>query len=201
MRNSMHRSAFVIGFGMIAISVLAFPVYADDPMTAQTFVTYRSDQPRLPVSFEYPADWSVEYSTGAVEAYAQVQIYGPKSLEKRLRTYLVVRAMPQQTQGGHYADVGEMIDQYRKTLPPTLHIDQERQTTVLGEPTPLLEVSGSLLLPWNSQKAQPVPVRSERIFFEKNDRLYELAWMATPEASSTLAAAFSHLLQTLVLLE
>ena len=197
----MRCHTFMIGFGMIAVGVLVLPARAHDLMATHSFVVYRSDQQELPVSFEYPADWRVEYSKGTIEAYAQVQIYGPDSLDTRLRTYLVVRALPPKTKGGRYADVGEMIEAYRNTLPPSLRIDHEGETTVLGEPSPVIDISGTLPLPWNSQQAQQVPVKSQRVFFEHHGRLYELAWMATPEASSTVNAAFSRLLQTLALVE
>jgi hypothetical protein len=170
-------------------------------MATSSFAIYRSEQPELPLSFEYPSDWHVERSQGSSEAYAQVQVYGPESLEGRLRTYIVVRVIPPQADGGRYASVGEMAEDYRKTLLPTLRIEQDRELTVLESPAHVLDVSGTVLLPWKSPNAQSVPVKSQRVFFEKGARLYELAWMATPEVAPAVEAAFSHLLQTLTILE
>ena len=170
-------------------------------MAEGSFTLYRSHQPQLPVSFEYPADWQVEDSSGTIEAYAQVQIYGPASLEDRLRTYLVVRAIPPKAQGGRYAGLREMVEAYQKTLMPSLRIEQEREALVLETTATVLDISGTLLLPWEAKDPQPVPVKSQRIFLEKNGRLYELSWMATPDVSPRVEAAFSHLLQTLTLLE
>lgn len=158
---------------------------------------YESVRPELPVSFEYPADWDAEESFGSQEAYAQVQVYAPESLESRLRSYLVIRAVPPEEKGGRYAGLRAMADSYRHALQPGLQIDQEEQTNLLGASAVRFRVSGTLRLPWKSSRAQPVPVRSERIFFEKGGRLYELAWMATPEAADQVRDAFIHLLETL----
>ena len=61
---------------------------------------YHSRSAELPVQFEYPADWEAEYSRGSTEAYAQVQVYAPSAVESRLRSYLVVRAVPSGSSGG-----------------------------------------------------------------------------------------------------
>jgi hypothetical protein len=68
----------------------------------------------------------------------------------------------------------------------------------LGLPARQVSVSGTLRLPWKSPQALLVPVKGERIFVERNGWLYELGWMATPEASETVEAAFAHVLRTLV---
>ena len=196
MRGDMMRAGSgIIGVGLLLIAC------ASTGMAQHTFTMYRSTQSRLPVSFEYPADWQVEPSSGMMEAYTQVQLYGPASLDARLRTYMVVRVLPPKGQGGRFADAAAMADDYRKTLMPTLHIDQERQTQVLGTPAAMVDVSGTLLLPWKGTHPTPVPVKSQRVFFEKAGRLYELSWMATPEASAVVEQAFTHLLATLRLTE
>ena len=164
------------------------------------FTLYHSDHAQLPVSFEYPAEWQVEYSSGTAETYAQVQVYGPASLDHRLRTYMVIRAVPPKAQGGRYAGVSEMAAAYQTTLLPGLRVDQDRQEAVLGSPATILDVSGTLNLPWEVSRApRPVPVKSRRVFLEKNGWLYELSWLTTPEASQQVERAFSHLLKTLVL--
>ena len=196
----MRRSTLVTGFGMI-VSVAFFLVasYRDDGMAAESFTLYRSQQPQLPVSFEYPADWQVEDSSGTTEKYTQVQVYGPPSLETRLRTYMVVRAVPPKAEGGRFAGLGEMVEEYQKTLMPSLRIDQAQETVVLDVLARRLDISGTLSLPWKSKDPHPVPVKSQRIFLEKDGRLYELSWMATPEASQEVERAFSHLLDTLAI--
>ena len=190
-----------IGFGIIVGSALFLLTASLQEGRAESmFTRYQSEQAQLPVSFEYPAEWQVEYSSGAAEAYAQVQMYGPASLDKRLRTYMVVRAVPPKAQGGRYAGVGDMVAAYQTTLLPGLRVDQDRQTVVLDSPATMLDVSGMLNLPWEVSRApRPVPVKSQRVFLEKNGWLYELSWLTTPEASQQVERAFSHLLSTLVL--
>lgn len=193
----MRRRIFLVCFGMIAGGVLLPRAHAQEGGTTGTFSVYQSQQPQLPVSFEYPADWQLEPSTGKVEAYTQVQIYGPASLDHRLRTYLVIRGVAPQSAGGRYAGLNEMVDSYRHTLQQGLQIDQELHVSVLGVPAIEVEVSGTFRLPWESPAAQAVAVKSQRIFLEKNGRLYELAWMATQEAAPEVEQVFSHLLHTL----
>jgi uncharacterized protein YceK len=182
---------------MIGVVALGGVLFAQEAMGPKPFLVYRSDQPRLPVSFEYPAGWEAEYSKGTQEAYAQVAVYAPASLEDRMRAYMAVRALPPRDAGGRYAGLTDVIASYREQLMPSLRIDAERNTTVLDLPTTVLEVSGTLLLPWKSLAAQPVPVKGQRLFFEAHGLVYELSWLATPEASPQLEAAFSHLLETL----
>lgn len=196
----MRQHIPLISFGMIATGVLFLTAAAaQEGMSTSGFAVYSSNQPQLPVRFEYPADWQVEDSRGTTEAYTQVQIYGPASLEGRLRTYMVVRAVPPKAQGGLYAGLDEMVGAYQKTILPTLRIEQERQTVVLGSPARVLDINGTLLLPWKARDPQPVPVKSQRVFMEKNGLFYELSWMATPETSEAVERFFSHLLNTLVL--
>lgn len=197
----MRCSIPIVGFGIIASGVLLMAAHAQEGRATTAFTIYQSNQPQLPVRFEYPADWEVEHSSGTTEVYSQVQIYAPKSLEDRLRMYMVVRAIPPKAQGGRYAGLPEMIEDYQKTLLPSLRIEQDQQTAVLGSAARQLEISGTLRLPWKSPLAQPVPVKSQRIFLEKNGWLYELGWLATPEISYEVEEAFSHLLQTLTLIE
>jgi hypothetical protein len=186
---------------MIASGVWLLTAEAQEGQVTRTFAVYQGDLLQLPVRFEYPADWQVESSSGSTEIYSQVQIYGPPSLEDRLRTYLVVRAIPPKVHGGRYENLDEMVEGYRKDLLPTLHIEQEQQTIVLGQPARLLDVIGTLRLPWKSPTSELVPVKSQRIFLDKNGWFYELAWMATPEVALTVEEAFSHLLQTFSLSE
>ena len=197
MRHRISR----IGFGMIAGSALFLMTAGlQEGWAENVFTLYRSDHAQLPVSFEYPAEWQVEYSSGTEEAYAQVQMYGPASLDTRLRTYMVVRAVPPKAQGGRYAGVGEMVAAYQTTLLPGLRVEQDRQIIVLDSPATMLDVSGMLNLPWEVSRApRPVPVKSQRVFLEKDGWLYELSWLTTPEAAQQVERAFSHLLNTLVL--
>ena len=182
-------------FGMMA-AVGLLMVFPREGWTTDAFALYQSAKPQLPVKFEYPADWQVEESSGSQEAYAQVQVYGPSSLEPRLRTYLVVRAVPSKTGGGRYASLEEMISAFRDTLQPGLRIDGTHPAQVAGGSATQVEVSGQLWLPWESPKAVPVPVKSQRVFLERGGRFYEFAWMATPEVSGQVGAAFSRLLDT-----
>lgn len=174
---------------------------AQEGMVAGRFSEYESHEPQLPVRFEYPADWELEESTGAVETYTQVQLYAPAALEGRMRTYIVVRAVPAKAQGGRYATIEEMVHAYRETLLPAFHIESERTVTLNGMPATSLEMTGTLSLPWQSPRATPVPVRGERVFLAANGRFYELAWLTTPEASSRVTEVFARLLKTLSFLE
>jgi hypothetical protein len=116
-----------------------------------------------------------------------------------MRTYVVVRAIPPKAAGGRYDGLAEMIGSYREKLQPGLMVEGERQVTVLGVPATQLELGGSLRLPWRSPEARPVPVRGQRVFLQKDGRLYELGWLATPEAAAEVGAAFNRLLETLAL--
>ncbi|MBI2094331.1 MAG: hypothetical protein HYT88_06400 [Candidatus Omnitrophica bacterium] len=170
-------------------------------MAQEPFILYRSNQPQLPIAFEYPSAWQPEFSKGSVEPYVQVQVYGPASLESRLRTYIAVRSMPNAAEGGKYGDVQALVESYLQHLMPSFKIDKDQTTQVLGIPARMLDISGTLALPWEAKDPQAIPIRGQRIFFEKNKRLYELSWLATPETSSIVEAAFQKLLATLSLVE
>ena len=184
---------------MIAGGILLLGWYAGTGSTATTFSVFRSDQANLPVTFEYPSDWQVERSSGSTERYAQVQVYGPSALDDRLRSYLVVRAIPPAAQGGRFAGLEQMIASYEETLLPTLRVAQRRQTKVAGLPATVLEVGGTMLLPWNGANPKPVPVKSERVFLERNGWLFELAWLTTAEAAAAVEPVFARLVETFAL--
>lgn len=197
----MSRSAALICFGMIAAWGLPTAASTQEESATTAVSVYQSTQPQLPIRFEYPTEWEAEESSGTVEVYAQVQVYAPASFENRLRTYMVVRAVPVVTQGGRYGGVDEMVAEYRKTLPPTLGIEQERSATILGLSARQLDLSGTLQLPWWSQQSRAVPVKGQRVFFEKQGRLYEVGWLTTPEVSDEVEGLFAHLLRTLTISE
>lgn len=192
-----QRRGLQAAVGMMAAGTVWLMVNVQEGDATDTFAQYQSTRAEAPMRFEYPAGWEVEASSGSLEPYAQVQVYGPSTLEGRLRTYLVVRMVPRKADGGRYADAAEMASSYRATLQTGLRIDAERPASALGAPATQFDVSGTLLLPWESPAATPVPVKSQRLFLERDGRLYELGWMATPESAPTVADAFAHLLQTL----
>ncbi|MBI2105123.1 MAG: hypothetical protein HYT90_06085 [Candidatus Omnitrophica bacterium] len=172
------------------------------PATMDEFVTFSSATPQLPVRFEYPAGWQPEESAGSHERYAQVQVFGPASLEPRLRTYLVVRRVPPRAEGGRYGSLDEMVESYRATMQSGLHVDADRPVQVLGRTGRQLDISGDFRLSWETPgEIKSVPVKSQRIFVEQDGQFYELAWMATPEVADQVAAVFSRLLQTLTLVQ
>ena len=179
--------------GLIALG------HVEGGMAIDAFARYQGKTPELPVSFEYPAGWQVEESSGSQEVYRQVQIYGPKSLEDRLRVYLVVRAVPPKAVGGRYEGLEDMVRQYRVTLMSSLHVDAQGAIRLLGSSVPQLEVSGTLPRSWWSVDPEQIPVKGQRVFLEQDGRFYELGWMATAEASGPVAEAFRRLLQTLTL--
>ena len=188
-------------FGMMAGALLLLMGYPREGRTTEAFLPYQNAKPQLPVKFEYPAGWQVEESSGTSEVYSQVQIYGPASLEPRLRTYLVVRAVPPKAEGGRYASLSDMVETFRATLQPGLRIDQEQPIQVSGRPATKLELSGQLWLPWKSPNAKPIAVKSQRIFLERAGRFYEFAWMSTPEVSEQVIAVFSRLLETFTVVQ
>ncbi len=197
MRSMSPKNACRISAGCLTALVLIAGLPVREGQATDTFATYRSHQSPLPVSFEYPAGWEVEPSEGKTEAYAQVQVYAPAAFEPRLRVYLVVRVMPTAASGGRYASVDEAAAAYRETLLPTLRIDEAQETTALGVTARQVVVSGTLRLPWMSAAAHPVPVTGRRLFFEKGGRLYECAWLSTPDTAARVQAFFEHVLQTL----
>jgi hypothetical protein len=182
---------------MIGGFLLGLALPAVRGMSSDMFERYRSTQQQLPVAFEYPATWRVEESSGSREAYQQVQIYGPDTLDARMRTYLVVRAVPPQAAGGRYVQLTDMIESYRRTLMPSFRIEREQEVAVWGVPATQLDLGGHLRLPWQSPTAEEVPVTGQRLFLEKNGLLYELGWLATPESAPSVTTAFGHLLETL----
>lgn len=194
----MRRGVSIVCVSLAASAAWLISANAEEGSAMKPVVaSYRSAQPLLPISFEYPKEWKVEPSSGTMETYAQVQIYGPATVEHRLRTYLVIRVIPPKAQGGRYAGLNEMVETYRQSALPHLRVEQERHVVALGSPARQFEIVGTLQLPWWSKGSEPVPVKGRRIFFERNGSLYELGWLATPEASPTVEEAFAHLLLTL----
>ncbi len=197
MHSMSPNNACRISVGCLTALVLITGLPVREGQATDTFATYRNHHSSLPVSFEYPAGWEVEPSEGKTEAYAQVQVYAPIAFEPRLRVYLVVRAMPTAASGGRYASVDAAAAAYRETLLPSLRIDEVQETMALGVAARQVAISGTLRLPWMSAVAQPVPVTGRRLFFEKDGRLYECAWLSTPDVAARVQAFFEHLLQTL----
>ena len=176
---------------VLASAFISWSAMADDTFIAYTNRTY------LPVSFEYPAGWKAEPSSGSTESYTQVQVYAPDRPEDGLRTYLVVRIVPPKERGGKYASLGELVAAYRSTLLSTLEITGQRQIVVLGAPATLLELRGGLRLPWESKDPKFVPVKGQRVFLERDGRFYELAWLTSIQRGPEIEQVFSHLLSSL----
>ena len=172
-------------------------VHAPEGYPTGTFEVYRSATPPLSVSFEYPAGWQAEESSGSTERYRQVQLYAPPELEPRLRIYIVVRAVPAKDLGGKYGGVAEMATAYQNQALPSLTVEEHPPVMVLGSPATVLGVNGTMALPWQSSTPKAVPVSGARVFFEKDGTLYEAAWLATPEQAPAVQTAFTHLLDTL----
>lgn len=195
------RRRIVLGLVIAALGILCVFIVRPRPMTPSAFALYPPLLPELPVRFEYPADWYPEPSRGTTDAYVQIQLYAPAAFEPRLRTYMVIRAMPPIHQGGRYHNIDELVEEYRNTLLPSLRINVKRHIDLQGAPATVLELTGSLRLPWKSSAAETIPVHSQRIFFERGGRFFELAWMATPEGAPTVQEYFAHLMQTLQFVE
>lgn len=183
---------------MITGALLCVAAGAVSVMAESPYVAYRSQTPTLPVAFEYPAGWTAERSRGSAEAYDQVQLFAPEPAPAHVRSYIAVRAMPAKAQGGRYADAADMIASYRQTQMPMLAVTGESTIMVLGVPAVQLEIRGQMALPWKAAHPEMVSMQGQRVFFEKDGRLYELSWMAPEESASPTAAAFGHVVRTLV---
>ena len=170
-------------------------------MAQSDHARYHSTIPFWPVTFEYPADWQAEQSRGSQERYDQVQLFAPGSADARAHAYIAVRVMPRKNEGGRYASIEEMAAAYRQTQMPTLSTSEASQVTVLGVPALRMEVSGQMALPWKAAHPELIPMQGQRVFFEKDGRLFELSWMAPEESAPATAAAFGHVLSTLAPVE
>jgi len=166
-------------------------------MASEMVVRFQGANPGLPVSFEYPTGWKAEESSGNYDVYTQVQVFGPKSLEDRMGVYLVVRAVPLKEQGGRFTGLADRVAHFRQTLPSSMTIRTEEIVEFLGVDSMHMSISGTLKPGYQVTDALEIPIKSERIFLEKSDYLYEFAWMATPEASQEVAGAFKIMLDTL----
>ena len=191
--GSMRR-----GYVMIAAFLLtAWPMPPLSSEPAPPLGTYQGSA-TLPVRFEYPADWKPLESSGSTEIYTQVQLLAPLGgMSSTFRTYMVVRAMPRQSQGGQYANIQEAIAAYESHAMPHLQIHQRAEIQRYDVTIHVMEISGDFQMPFERLPKAPVFVKGQRMFFEKNDRLYELGWLAVPDLAEQTAAAFAHLLDTL----
>ena len=162
---------------------------------------FTGSPPAAGMTFEYPYEWFAEVSSGAQEPYWQVQVYGPRTLEPRMRTYLVVRRLPAAADGGRHIDVPALEADFERTAMPGMTVASRTAARVAGQDARRLAVRGSLRLPWRAPDAQAIPVEGERLFFAAGRHLYEVGWLATPEASAAVSGAFAHLLATLRLHE
>ena len=187
------------GFGMMAaLLVLGWPMSSftsESPLAS--FAHYPGQPPLLAVTFDYPADWKPISSSGSAESYTQVQVLAPPSFGDRPRTYLIVRARPLKSSGGRYATAQEAVAAYEATLIPHLRIERRVESQRYGVAVTQLDVAGAMQMPFERLTPAPVPVKGQRLFFEKDGRLYEVGWLAVTSATEQTAAAFAHILDTL----
>lgn len=172
-------------------------VVASFPLAAKDMSLVYANRAFLPLSFEHPADWEVEPSAGTTERYSQVQLYAAKQPGDLMRTYMVIRAIPPKAKGGRYDDREQMISSFKSTLLRSMTIEGEQSEVVAGVAARVLEIGGTLNLPWESVSPTPVPVAGQRVFFERDGWLYQASWLTTPDHADAVRAIFTRLLSTL----
>ena len=187
-----------VRFGMMAmIFLMGWSSSSFTEQSPMPFARYSGHPPLLAVSFDYPEGWRPIESSGSTESYAQVQVLAPLALGEKPRTYLVVRAMPLKSSGGRYATVQEAVAAHEASLLPHLHIERRADVQRYGVTVTMLDVAGAMQMPFERHTPAPVPVKGQRLFFEKDARVYEVGWLAVTAAADQAAAAFAHLLDTL----
>ena len=162
-----------------------------------SFVTYRSHDPALPITFDYPADWKVMSRPSGGQAPG-LQVIAPPSPRIHGLIILTVSVQPLKAAGGQYASAKELVEFYKSHMPPS---SEPGEATVLGVTAVKLSMRSQARSPSRTIPSELVPKKGERVIFEKDDQLYELTWTAPDEAVPQAAAAFEHLLRTLALID
>ena len=160
-------------------------------MLKKGYLSFQSSQSRMPCTFLYPAGWDVREIVQ--DGYVEIFILGPVSRAGTYSTSVSVGVTRAAGQTPLEA-ANVLVSKYRAAFKA-----QERgpfSVIVAGRPAVEVEISYSMLLPLNSLNAKLTPIRERRIFFEENNQLFELDYLAPEEDYETWLGAFRTLVDS-----
>ena len=165
------------------------------------FEKYVSKDPRIGITAERPAAWSVSESRGSYEPYAMVVFFEPERGEKGRRAQMVVSV----TQGVE-AKIDPTLDAMtvdllgrRQQLPGYKLLAQTRDE-LFGVPAVQIELSYRAPASLNALEKREHVIREKVVLFVRGARLYQLRYVNTEGAYPGSEEAFEHLLASLTFL-
>jgi len=141
----------------------------------KNYTQFQSNNPRLDFTFLYPDQWEVIETKGKETEYDEVFIAGPRNQENTFSLALIVRVTPSRNQ-----PLESVLSNYlTKNMRATDYREISRtKGTLAGIEAIEIEIGYAMPLPINSVKPQKTSVNERRIFFGKDERLYELIYKA-----------------------
>lgn len=162
------------------------------------YTAYRGQEPGLTLTFQYPAAWRLQEERGKVDKYRQVRVLGPRNADATYTCYVTVRSSPQQSHGGKYERVEELVRNYKDHQFVGSVVEVDRRKTVAGVSAYDLTVSYTVPPQHKPNlKPIPIPVKTRTVFLEKSPYLYELRYSADAREYGQHSQAFERLLKTL----
>ena len=175
------------------------PVWAEATKEAKPmFSEFHDMAPGLPVAFKYPKDWKLEEEKGVLENYQLVRLLGPRNPDDTYTSYISITASPVKEQGGKFADLAEIVKNYKEHQLAGARVDDEKVTVVGGQGAVEMTVT-SVLPPSLHRGLKPLetPVRNRALFTQKRDVLYRITYSADVRIYDRHVGQFDRLLETL----
>ncbi|MBI4631592.1 MAG: hypothetical protein HY740_07760 [Chloroflexi bacterium] len=159
----------------------------------KNYTQFQSNNPRLDFTFLYPDQWQVIETKGKETEYDEVFIAGPRNQENTFSLALIVRVTPSRN-----LPLESVLSSYlTKNMRATDYREVSRtKGTLAGIEAIEIEISYTMLLPLNSIKPQRTSVNERRIFFEKDERLYELIYTAAETNYNQYLESFKNAART-----
>lgn len=159
----------------------------------KSYTQFQSNNPRLDFTFLYPDQWQIIESGGKETEYDEVFIAGPRNEENTFTLSLSVRVTPLHNQSLESAFTNYLAKSMRAANYREI---SRTKGTLAGIEAIEIEISYTMPLPLNGTQPQRTSINERRIFFEKDDRLYELIYSTAETNYNKYLEAFKNAART-----
>jgi hypothetical protein len=162
-------------------------------MVSSSYVAFQSQNPVFDFTFCYPATWKMAETGGT--GYHEIAIIGPRSQDNTFSVglFVVVTTIPK-GEGPNCALDRAVLG--HSTGEKQTAVIQDGFRTVGGSDARDIELRYSILSDPNLVNAEFIPAHERILFFARENRLYEMHYLAPEAQFANHIGAFEHLVRT-----
>lgn len=166
-----------------------------NPTKGEVFTIYKSKNPALDFTFEYPAlGWTPKESQGTTQKYDAVQVLGPANAKQEYSVYISVGVRllkPEQLS----ADLPGLFLEEKKRF-KGFKVLEEKNIKIQNYDCPSATYEYFLRLPFWKKNAKDVLIKETTVFLTKDNRSYRISCAGTAEQFKQFSYAFEKAFKT-----